>query len=93
MFYRSLITNALRKKHYYKEAIRVEAISSGEEHDSKEPCFSDWLKWDPISSGEGDLLLDDMARSFSTSAKVSKTVKPIDFASLVDSFPSCGLQV
>ncbi|XP_057474668.1 protein GAMETOPHYTE DEFECTIVE 1 isoform X2 [Actinidia eriantha] len=93
LFCRSLITNALRKKHYCKEAIRVEAILSGEERDSNEPCFSDWLKWDPISSGEGDLQLDDMARSFSTSAKVSKTVKPIDFASLVDSFPSRGLQV
>ncbi|GFZ13211.1 polymerase/histidinol phosphatase-like protein [Actinidia rufa] len=90
---RSLIANALRKKHYCKQTIRVEAISSGEERDSKEPCFSDWLKWDPISSGEGDLQLDDMARSFSTSAKVSKTVKPIDFASLIDSFPSRGLQV
>ncbi|GFY99219.1 polymerase/histidinol phosphatase-like protein [Actinidia rufa] len=90
---RSLIANALRKKHYYKEAIRVEVISSGEERDSKEPCFIDWLKWDPISSGEGDLLLDDMARSFSASAKASKTVKPIDFASLAYSFPSRGLQV
>ncbi|XP_057507483.1 protein GAMETOPHYTE DEFECTIVE 1-like [Actinidia eriantha] len=90
---RSLIANALRKKHYYKEAIRVEVISSGEERDSKDPCFIDWLKWDPISSGEGDLLLDDMARSFSASAKASKTVKPIDFASLAYSFPSRGLQV
>ncbi|CAL5334264.1 unnamed protein product [Camellia sinensis] len=90
---RSLIANALRKKQYYKETIRVEVISSGERFDSKEPCFSDWLKWDPISSGDGDLLLDDMARFFSASTKVSKTVKAIDFASIVDSLPSRGLQV
>lgn len=90
---RSLIANALRKKQFYKEAIRVEVIPSGEQLDSKESCLSDWLKWDPISSGEGDLLLDDMAKSFSASSKVSKTVKAIDFAAVVDSLPSRGLQV
>ncbi|KAL6956299.1 ribonuclease P [Sarracenia purpurea var. burkii] len=89
---RSLITNALRKKHYYKEAIRVEVISSGEHFDSKEPFSSDWFKWDPISSGEGDLLLDDIASSSSASTKVSKTVKAIDFASVMDSLSSHGLQ-
>ncbi|KAA8543971.1 hypothetical protein F0562_021852 [Nyssa sinensis] len=90
---RSLIANALRKKRYHKGAIRVELVSSGEQFDSKEPWFGDWLKWDPISSGEGDLLLDDMAKSFCASSKVSKTVKAIDFASVVDSLPSHGLQV
>ncbi|XP_058208285.1 protein GAMETOPHYTE DEFECTIVE 1 [Rhododendron vialii] len=90
---RSLIANATRKKQFYKEAIRVEVIPSGEQLDSKESCLSDWLKWDPISSGEGDLLLDDMAKSFSASSKVSKTVKAIDFAAVVDSLPSRGLQV
>ncbi|XP_057978045.1 protein GAMETOPHYTE DEFECTIVE 1 [Malania oleifera] len=90
---RSLIANALRKKQYYKEAIRVELISSAEQSDSKEPSFGDWLKWDPISSGEGDLQLDDIAKFFSASSKVSKSMKAIDFASVVDSQKSHGLQV
>ncbi|KAL6341618.1 hypothetical protein AAG906_032739 [Vitis piasezkii] len=89
---RSLIANALRKKQFYKEAIRVELIPSSE-FDSNEPWSGNGLKWDPISSGEGDLLLDDMAKSFSAAGKVSKTVKAIDFASIVDNMPSHGLQL
>ncbi|GJY60275.1 hypothetical protein Tco_0460932 [Tanacetum coccineum] len=49
---RSLLENALREKKFYKEAIRVELISPTEQING----FDDWLKWDPISSGEGDLL-------------------------------------
>lgn len=89
---RSLIANALRKKQFYKEAIRVELIPSSE-FDSDEPWSGNGLKWDPISSGEGDLLLDDMAKSFSAAGKVSKTVKAIDFASIVDNMPSHGLRL
>ncbi|CBI16215.3 hypothetical protein VitviT2T_008062 [Vitis vinifera] len=89
---RSLIANALRKKQFYKEAIRVELIPSSE-FDSNEPWSGNGLKWDPISSGEGDLLLDDMAKSFSAAGKVSKTVKAIDFASIVDNMPPHGLQL
>ncbi|KAK3206147.1 hypothetical protein Dsin_020193 [Dipteronia sinensis] len=90
---RNLIANSLRKKNFHKESIRVEVISSGEKLDSKEPWSMDWLKWDPISSGEGDLQLDEMAKSFTASSKVSKTVKAIDFASVIDSMPSHGFQV
>ncbi|KAL9416082.1 hypothetical protein AB3S75_039304 [Citrus x aurantiifolia] len=90
---RALISNALRKKHFHKETIRVEPISSGEQFDSKEPWSGDWLKWDPISSGEGDLQLDDMAESFTASTKVSKTVKTINFASVIDSIPSHSFRV
>ncbi|GMY10739.1 protein GAMETOPHYTE DEFECTIVE 1 [Fagus crenata] len=90
---RTLIANALRKKQFYKEAIRVEAIPSGAQLDSNKPLAGDWFKWDPISSGEGDLLLEDMAKSFSASSKVSKTVKAIDFASVIGSMPSHGFQV
>ena len=67
---RTLIANALRKKQFYKEAIRVEAIPSGAQLDSNKPLAGDWFKWDPISSGEGDLLLEDMVKSFSASSKV-----------------------
>ncbi|KAL5765971.1 hypothetical protein ACOSP7_016588 [Xanthoceras sorbifolium] len=90
---RTLIANSLRKKSFHKETIRVEVISSGEKFDSTEPWSRDWLKWDPISSGEGDLQLDEMAKSFTASSKVSKTVKAIDFASVIGSMPSLGFQV
>ncbi|OMO91387.1 hypothetical protein COLO4_18417 [Corchorus olitorius] len=90
---RSLLATALRRKHFFKEVIRVEAVSSSVPFDSGKPLSADWLKWDPISSGEGDLLLDDMAKSFSASSNVSKTVKAIDFDSVVDNMPSHGFQV
>lgn len=47
----------------------------------------DWLKWDPISSGEGDLQLEDMAKSFAATIGVSNSVKAIDFDSLIDNMP------
>ncbi|KAJ9188933.1 hypothetical protein P3X46_000283 [Hevea brasiliensis] len=87
---RNLVANALRKKHFYKGAIRVELISSDEKSGSKEPLSMDWLKWDPISSGEGDLQLEDMAKSFSATISVSNSVKAIDFASLIGSMPPHG---
>jgi ribonuclease P/MRP protein subunit RPP1 len=93
MFCRTLVANALRKKQFHKEAIRVEVIPSGVPLDANKPFSGDWFKWDPISSGEGDLLLEDMAKSFSASTKVSKTVKALDFASVIDSMPSYGFQV
>ncbi|XVE59174.1 hypothetical protein DITRI_Ditri05aG0024500 [Diplodiscus trichospermus] len=90
---RSLLASALRRKHFFKEVIRVEPVSSSGPVDSGKPWSADWLNWDPISSGEGDLLLDDMAKSFSSSSKVSKTVKAIDFDSVIDDMPSHGFQV
>ncbi|KAJ7947731.1 Ribonuclease P subunit p30 [Quillaja saponaria] len=87
---RTLLTNGLRKKQFYKETIKVEEISSA--FDSKE-AWHDLLKWDPLSSGEGDLLLDDMAKSFSASSKMSKIVKAIDFASAIPGMPSHVFQV
>ncbi|KAK4351493.1 hypothetical protein RND71_030806 [Anisodus tanguticus] len=86
---RTVITNALRKKCYHKDAIKVEPITSG----IKEPEFDDWLKWDPISSGEGDLLFDDIKKSFSISKNVSKPVKRIEFGSIVNNLPAHGLQI
>ncbi|KAH7542541.1 hypothetical protein FEM48_Zijuj02G0085100 [Ziziphus jujuba var. spinosa] len=90
---RCLITKALRKRQFYKEAIKVEMVSSGEQVGLDKPLSSDWLKWDPISSGEGDLMLDDIAKSFAACDEVSKAVKAIDFTSVVDSLPSHGFQV
>ncbi|OVA18225.1 RNase P subunit p30 [Macleaya cordata] len=87
----SLIARALRRKQFYKEAIRVEGIPSGEQLDMKEPWFADCDSWDHISSGEGDLLLDDIAKFFSASSQVPKTSKSIDFASITEELPSHGM--
>ncbi|PON32712.1 RNase P subunit p [Parasponia andersonii] len=87
---RTLITKALRKKQFHKEAIKVEMISSGERVESDKPWSSDLFKWDPISSGEGDLLLEDLAKSFTAS---SDNAKAIDFTSIIGSLPSHGFQV
>ncbi|KAL8115677.1 protein GAMETOPHYTE DEFECTIVE 1 isoform X2 [Apium graveolens] len=83
---RSLVADSIRKKKFYKEAIKVVLVT-------KDPEFDEWLKWDPISSGEGDLLLDEMAKSFDTFSKESTKVKAIDFASVIDSLPANGLQI
>ncbi|XWS53196.1 hypothetical protein CRYUN_Cryun11dG0137200 [Craigia yunnanensis] len=90
---RSLLASALRRKHFFKEVIGVQAVSSSGPFDSGKPWSANWLNWDPISSIEGDLLLDDMAKSFSSSSNVSKTVKAIDFDSVIDNMPSRGFQV
>lgn len=84
---RSLLANALRKKHFYKEAIKVEEIPPGGQG------FDDWLKWDPISSGEGDLLLDEMEKSFAFSNTITKTVKTINFTSNMNGLPAHGLHI
>ncbi|XVF46441.1 hypothetical protein PTKIN_Ptkin03bG0027000 [Pterospermum kingtungense] len=90
---RSLLASALRRKHFVKDVIRVEPVSSSGPSDGGKSLSADWLNWDPISSGEGDLLLDDMAKSFDSSRNVSKTVKAIDFDSVIDSMPTQGFQV
>ncbi|KAL3530674.1 hypothetical protein ACH5RR_009996 [Cinchona calisaya] len=90
---RSVIASALRKKHCYKEAIKIEIMPSNGKVNSEESVYSDWLKWDPISSGEGDLLLDDIEKSFSASGSVSNTVNTVRFVSALNSLPSHGLQI
>ncbi|KAG6605499.1 Protein GAMETOPHYTE DEFECTIVE 1, partial [Cucurbita argyrosperma subsp. sororia] len=89
---RNLIANALKRKQFYKETIRVERISSDDKLDLNDPWSVDLFKWDPISSGEGDLLLDDIAKSFAASNK-SKIVKAIDFTSVIDNMPPQGFLV
>ncbi|KAK7261427.1 hypothetical protein RIF29_27737 [Crotalaria pallida] len=86
---RTLLTNSLRKKRFYKEAIKIDILSSDVASHSKEGWYQELLKWDPISSGEGDILLDDLTKSLSTSCETPKTAKAIDF----DSVPSHGFQV
>ncbi|KAI5413315.1 protein GAMETOPHYTE DEFECTIVE 1 [Lathyrus oleraceus] len=90
---RVLLANALRRKRFHKEAIRVEVLSSDLASHSKEARHQELQKWDPLSSGEGDILLDDMENSRSISSKAPKTAKAIDFVSVLDSLPSQGYQV
>lgn len=90
---RLLIANSLRKKQFYKEAIRVEMMPPGMQTDPKEPWIVDHIDWDPLSSGEGDLLLDDMAKAFAESGKVSQTTKGNFSSSVVDHLQSHGLKV
>ncbi|XP_019051542.1 PREDICTED: uncharacterized protein LOC104587362 isoform X2 [Nelumbo nucifera] len=78
---RTLIAGSLKKKKYFKEAIKIEKISSGEQMKS-EPWFVECHNWDQISSGDGDLLLDDISKMFSSSAEDPKILKAIDFTSI-----------
>ncbi|OAY81245.1 Ribonuclease P protein subunit p30 [Ananas comosus] len=85
---RSLLVKALRKKHFYKETIRIERIlPDNEQFDSKKFLLSNLINWDPISSGEGDLpSLDDIANS-TPSKKQNASSKAIDFTSITDGTP------
>ncbi|MCL7044216.1 hypothetical protein MKW94_014466 [Papaver nudicaule] len=90
---RALIARAIRKKQFYKEAVRVEKIPSSQQVDTKEPWFADCNNWDEISSGEGDIQLDDIAKFFAASSKVPKTSKAIDFTSITKELPSHGMRL
>ncbi|CAJ1956058.1 unnamed protein product [Sphenostylis stenocarpa] len=90
---RILLANSLRKKRFYKEAIRVEVLSSDAASHSMEDRYQELLQWDPISSGEGDILLNDIQKSSLGSCKASKTAKAIDFTSVVNSLPSNGFEI
>ncbi|KAK4440805.1 protein GAMETOPHYTE defective [Sesamum alatum] len=89
---RSLLANALRKKQFYKEAVKVEEIPSVRQV-TAQSAFDEWLKWDPISSGEGDLLLDDMEKSFAISNPLTKTARTVNFTSNMNGLPVHGLQI
>jgi ribonuclease P/MRP protein subunit RPP1 len=51
---RSLILKALRKKHFYKEIIRIDRLLPHEQLDSTKVMLSDWIGWDSESC-KGDL--------------------------------------
>lgn len=90
---RSLLANAIRKRDFYKEAVKVEEIPSGGQSNPAKPVFDDWLKWDPISSDQGDVLLDDMEKSFATSKTLKGNVKTINYSSNLNGLPAHGLQI
>ncbi|KAL6653402.1 hypothetical protein ACP70R_008980 [Stipagrostis hirtigluma subsp. patula] len=51
---RSLISKALRKKHFYKETIRIDRLLPNENLNSTEIQLGDWIGWDSVSC-KGDL--------------------------------------
>ncbi|KAL1330471.1 hypothetical protein AAHE18_12G111900 [Arachis hypogaea] len=90
---RNLLVKALRKRRFYKSAIRVEPLLITATSNSEEDLREELLKWDPLSS-EGGIPLNNSAKCFSSkSSEASKKAKSIDFASLVGSMPFHGFQV
>ncbi|XP_051134696.1 protein GAMETOPHYTE DEFECTIVE 1 [Andrographis paniculata] len=87
---RSLLANTLKKRRFYKEAIKVERMPSAGEVKFSQSAFDEW---DPISSGEGDLLLDEMEKSFAISNSVKGVLKTVDFSSNLNGLPAHGLQI
>ncbi|XP_010538951.1 PREDICTED: ribonuclease P protein subunit p30-like [Tarenaya hassleriana] len=78
---RNMISNALRRKRFYKDTVRVELASPEENFN---------LRWDPLSSGDdGDMALDDLSKAF---AETTKSSKAIDFACILDDLPSHGFR-
>ncbi|KAG7534889.1 RNase P subunit p30 [Arabidopsis thaliana x Arabidopsis arenosa] len=91
---RNMIAKVLKKKRFHKEAVRVELLSSGDTFSLEQPLSEDCMKWDPLSSGEGDMLLDDLAKAFdATNAVAHKSSKAIDFTSVLDGLPTHGFRV
>ncbi|KAG7613622.1 RNase P subunit p30 [Arabidopsis suecica] len=91
---RNMIAKVLKKKRFHKEAVRVELLSAGDTFSLEQPLSGDCMKWDPLSSGEGDMLLDDLAKAFdATNVGAPKSSKAIDFTSVLDDLPKHGFRV
>ncbi|BAT16106.1 Os12g0175900 [Oryza sativa Japonica Group] len=52
---RSLVSKALRKKHFYKETIRIDRLLPNRQLNSADFKLADWISWDPMPH-EVDLL-------------------------------------
>ncbi|AED97261.1 Polymerase/histidinol phosphatase-like protein [Arabidopsis thaliana] len=91
---RNMIAKVLKKKRFHKEAVRVELLSAGDTFSLEQPLSEDCMKWDRLSSGEGDMLLDDLAKAFdATNVVAHKSSKAIDFTSVLDGLPKHGFRV
>ncbi|KAJ0266686.1 Protein GAMETOPHYTE DEFECTIVE 1 [Hirschfeldia incana] len=92
---RNMVAKILKKKRFHKEAVRVELLSSSETFSLEQPLSGDCVKWDPLSSGEGDMLLEDLAKAFeaTTRAAAHKPSKAFDFSSDRNGLPSHGFRI
>ncbi|XP_042401860.1 uncharacterized protein LOC121991861 [Zingiber officinale] len=80
---RSLLANAIRKKRFYKETIRIERIISDGQSTAKEFQLDNWNEWDAISSEKGDLpSLNDIKNLSVFTCKQSFGLNSIDFQSI-----------
>ncbi|KAF8102397.1 hypothetical protein N665_0198s0101 [Sinapis alba] len=89
---RNMIAKILKKKRFHKEAVRVELLSSSETFSLEQPLSGDCMKWDPLSSGEGDMLLEDLAKAFEATTR-AKSTKAIDVTSDCNGLPSHGFRI
>ncbi|CAN8301194.1 unnamed protein product [Cochlearia groenlandica] len=90
----NMIAKVLKKKRFHKEAVKVELLSSSEPFSLEQPLSGDCMKWDPLSSGDGDMLLDDLSKAFdAANAMAHKSSKAIDFTSVLNGLPSHGFRV
>lgn len=71
----------------------MEPIESCKKYDTDGLWSLDRQKWDPISSGNGDLIFNDSDKPSSVFKEASKPRKAIDFASVIDSVSSHGFSV
>ncbi|XP_013681079.2 protein GAMETOPHYTE DEFECTIVE 1-like isoform X2 [Brassica napus] len=92
---RNMIAKILKKKRFHKEAVKVELLSSSDTFSLEQTLSGDFMKWDPISSGEGDMLLEDLAKAFdaTTRAVANKSSKAIDVTSDRKGLPSHGFRL
>ena len=90
-----MIAKILKKKRFHKEAVKVELLSSSDTFSLEQTLSGDFMKWDPISSGEGDMLLEDLAKAFdaTTRAVANKSSKAIDVTSDRKGLPSHGFRL
>ncbi|XP_009120518.2 protein GAMETOPHYTE DEFECTIVE 1 isoform X2 [Brassica rapa] len=90
---RNMIAKVLKKKRFHKEAVKVELLSSSETFSLEQPLSGDCMKWDPLSSGEGDLLLEDLAKAFEATTRPPVAHKAFDFTSDRNGLPSRGFRI
>ncbi|CAN6871183.1 unnamed protein product [Brassica oleracea var. botrytis] len=89
---RNMIAKILKKKRFHKEAVKVELLSSSETFSLEQPLSGDCMKWDPLSSGEGDMLLEDLAKAFEATTR-PVAHKAFDFTSDRNGLPSRGFRI
>ncbi|GJN28535.1 hypothetical protein PR202_gb16674 [Eleusine coracana subsp. coracana] len=73
---RSLILKALRKKHFYKETIRIERLLPHKKLDSTKFMLGDWIGWDSESC-KGDLHASETNQLEPSSNKDQRPNSPI----------------
>lgn len=78
---RLLISNAMRKKYFYKETIKIDRLLPNEQLNSTKYKLGDWIGWDPASF-EGDL--QSLEKNLKSSPKKDELIgSPINYRTKV----------